>query len=53
MKPSASTVTELLAAWRVGDHAALEKLVTVLYPELRRLARRHMNRQPPGHTLQT
>jgi RNA polymerase sigma factor (TIGR02999 family) len=53
MKPPASTVTELLAAWRVGDRAALEKLVTVLYPELRRLARRHMSRQTPGHTLQT
>jgi hypothetical protein len=28
MKPAASNVTELLAAWRVGDRAALEKVVT-------------------------
>jgi DNA-directed RNA polymerase specialized sigma24 family protein len=27
MTPAASNVTELLAAWRVGDRAALEKLV--------------------------
>jgi RNA polymerase sigma factor (TIGR02999 family) len=53
MKPHEFTITELLAAWRTGDRAALEKLVTLLYPELRRLARRHMSRQPPGHTLQT
>jgi hypothetical protein len=27
MTPAASNVTELLAAWRIGDRAALEKLV--------------------------
>jgi RNA polymerase sigma factor (TIGR02999 family) len=53
MKVSASKVSQLLAAWGGGDRGALEELVTVLYAELRRLARRHMSRQRPGHTLQT
>ena len=51
--PAASDVTRLLLAWRGGDRAALERLVPLVYAELRRLAHRQMRRERPGHTLQT
>jgi RNA polymerase sigma-70 factor, ECF subfamily len=50
---AAHTVTELLLAWRRGESSALDKLVAVAYPELRRLAHRYMRGEPDGHTLQT
>ena len=50
--PSAHEVTQLLLAWGGGDEAALEQLVPLVHGELRRLARRHMGRERPGHTLQ-
>src|ERR1051326_4183227 len=46
-------VTQLLAHWSHGDHAALEKLTPLVYEELRRLAHHHMKGQRPDHTLQT
>ena len=46
-------VTALLQAWRRGEQSALDRLVPVLYPELRRLAHRHMRGQPPGISVQT
>ena len=39
--------------WSQGDKAALDQLVPLVYPELRRLARRHMAHENPDHTLQT
>jgi RNA polymerase sigma factor (TIGR02999 family) len=42
----------LLRAWGDGDAAALEQLVPLVHDELRRLARRYMNRERAGHTLQ-
>lgn len=53
MPPSPDQVTELLVAWGNGEQAALDKLMPLVYHELRRLARSYMNRQRPGHTLQT
>ncbi len=50
--PSSQPLTQLLLAWRQGDQAALEQLVPLVYQELRRLARRYMAGQRPGHTLQ-
>lgn len=52
-QPSVEEITRLLVAWGQGDQTALERLMPLVYEELRRLARRHMNRQRPGHTLQT
>jgi RNA polymerase sigma factor (TIGR02999 family) len=46
-------ITELLLSWSKGSTAALEDLVPLIYPELRRLARRYMQREDPAHTLQT
>jgi RNA polymerase sigma-70 factor, ECF subfamily len=46
-------ITTLLTAWRSGDETALNRLIPVVYEELRRLAHAHMARQRDGHTLQT
>lgn len=46
-------ITELLLSWSKGSAAALEDLVPLIFPELRRLARRYMQREDPAHTLQT
>src|SRR5262249_25304101 len=39
--------------WRSGDKAAFDRLIPLVYKELRRLASHYMRRQRPGHTLQT
>ena len=52
-RPPSQTVTQLLVAWSQGEQAALEKLVPLVYGELRRIARRYMGRERPGRTLQT
>jgi len=46
-------VSELLVRWRAGDRNALEKLVPLLYKELRDIAHYHLQRERPGHTLQS
>jgi RNA polymerase sigma factor (TIGR02999 family) len=51
--PSPQEVTQLLLAWGKGDKSALDQLTPLVYEELRRLARRYMGRESPGHTLQT
>jgi RNA polymerase sigma factor (TIGR02999 family) len=45
-------VTDLLLSWRQGDAAALDRLVPLVYDELRRVARRHLRGESPGHALQ-
>lgn len=45
--------TELLIRWNSGDQSCLDELVSVLEPELRRIAHRQMRRERDGHTLQT
>ena len=46
-------ITQLLLCWSKGDESALDRLIPLVYPELRKLARRYMARQSPQHTLQT
>ena len=53
MAPSSKEITQWLIAWSNGEEDALEKLVPLIYDELRRIARRYMKREPAGHTLQT
>jgi len=53
MAESNEAITELLLAWGNGDELALERLMPIVYAELRRLAHRYMNRERGGHTLQT
>jgi RNA polymerase sigma-70 factor (ECF subfamily) len=50
---SHTEVSELLALWSQGDQKALDKLMPLVYTELRRLASRYLRRERPGHTLQT
>jgi RNA polymerase sigma factor (TIGR02999 family) len=45
-------VTQLLLAWNKGDPQALDRLIPLVYKELRRLARHRMRSEVPGHTLQ-
>jgi RNA polymerase sigma factor (TIGR02999 family) len=45
-------VTELLRAWNDGDLGARDRLVPLVYLELRRRAAAHLRRERPGHTLQ-
>jgi RNA polymerase sigma factor (TIGR02999 family) len=54
-EPSSKThqVTDLLDAWSQGDKEALDKLMPLIYDDLRRLARQHMRHERAGHTLQT
>uniref|UniRef100_Q01P44 RNA polymerase, sigma-24 subunit, ECF subfamily n=1 Tax=Solibacter usitatus (strain Ellin6076) TaxID=234267 RepID=Q01P44_SOLUE len=49
---SSAEITRLLQAWGGGDTAALESLTPLVYAELRRMARRSMRHENPGHTLQ-
>src|SRR5688572_21029760 len=49
----AHSVTQLLDQWNHGDHEALDKLMPLIYEELRKMAKRYMSQQNPGHTLQT
>ena len=46
-------VTQLLIDWSNGDKAAVDKLIPLVYDELRRLARYYMRRERAGATLQT
>jgi RNA polymerase sigma factor (TIGR02999 family) len=45
-------VTELLDAWSAGDPDALEELIPLVVDDLRRLARKFLAREKPGHTLE-
>ena len=49
---SAHDVTGLLLSWRQGDTAALDRLIPVVYDELRRVAGRRLRGESPGHSLQ-
>jgi RNA polymerase sigma-70 factor, ECF subfamily len=50
----APDVTDLLLAWRQGDHDALERLLPLVYNELRVIAHARMRAEGPGdHTFQT
>ena len=46
-------MTELLVRWKAGDREAFEALVPLVYKELRDIARYHLQRERPGHTLQS
>ena len=46
-------ISELLKAWGGGDAEAAERFIPLIYDELRRQARRFLNRERANHTLQT
>jgi RNA polymerase sigma-70 factor (ECF subfamily) len=45
-------ITQLLVDWSNGNQKALDKLMPLVYSELRRLANNYLRRERPGHTLQ-
>jgi RNA polymerase sigma factor (TIGR02999 family) len=51
--PPTPEVTQLLLAWSDGDESAFERLIPLVYEELRRLAHRYMAGERAGHMLQT
>ena len=51
--PETHEVTGLLLACSAGDQTALDRLVPLVYDELRRLARSYMRQERADHTLQT
>jgi RNA polymerase sigma-70 factor (ECF subfamily) len=53
MRPAPEDVSALLIAWNDGDKTALDKLMPLVYVELRKLAHRYMRRERSGHLLQT
>jgi RNA polymerase sigma-70 factor (ECF subfamily) len=48
---STHEITTLLERWRDGDREALDRLVAVVYPEIRRVARYHLRGRCRSHTL--
>jgi RNA polymerase sigma-70 factor (ECF subfamily) len=53
IQPPTDEVTQLLIARSDGDRTTLDKLMPLIYGDLRRLAHHYMSRERPGHTLQT
>jgi RNA polymerase sigma factor (TIGR02999 family) len=45
-------VTALLAAWQRGERSAVDRLIPIVYEDLRRMAARYMRPERAGHTLQ-
>ena len=48
-----SDISRLLGAWSNGDEEALRRLVSVVYPDLRRIARQYLGWRFPEQTLQS
>jgi RNA polymerase sigma factor (TIGR02999 family) len=44
-------ITILLAKWKGGDMDALDRLTALVYPELRRIARRNLEQRRAGNSL--
>ncbi len=44
-------ITGMLAAWNAGDADALDRLIELLYPKLRRIAHQRLVRRRPDETL--
>lgn len=46
-------ISKILRNWSAGNNEALNKLLPLVYDELRRRARLYLSRERAGHTLQT
>ena len=51
MEQASNDVTQMLLDWRNGNKAALDRLMPLLYEELRKLAESHLRRERSDHTL--
>jgi len=52
MSDQKKAVTELLNQHQEGDKDAMEKLLPVIYAELKKIAAAYMRKERPGHTLE-
>jgi len=50
--PPRQQVTQILIDWSEGDREAADRLMPLIYDELRQLARSYLQRERSGHTLQ-
>src|SRR5262245_9512312 len=51
--PGPGEISRLVVAWNGGDEGALEELIPIVYPELRRIARLHLARRASDDTLES
>jgi RNA polymerase sigma factor (TIGR02999 family) len=51
--PDGQDITAMLAAWNGGDGHALDRLMEIVYPELRRVARQYLAGRRPGDSLES
>jgi RNA polymerase sigma-70 factor (ECF subfamily) len=49
---ASTSITVLIHEYAKGDKAALDRLLPLVYAELRRIAEKHLRDERPGHTLQ-
>jgi RNA polymerase sigma factor (TIGR02999 family) len=49
---SESQITVLLHAWSAGDESAVGQIVELVYPELHRMAKKHLYHERPDHSIQ-
>jgi RNA polymerase sigma factor (TIGR02999 family) len=52
MTGSSAPITVLVHEYANGDKGALDRLLPLVYTELRRIAQKHLRDERPGHTLQ-
>jgi RNA polymerase sigma factor (TIGR02999 family) len=52
MMATADPITVLVHEYAGGDKAALDRLLPLVYDELRRIAEKHLRGEQPSHTLQ-
>lgn len=50
--PGSEDLTHILEEWQSGDSSALDRLLPVVYEQLRQIAERHLRRERGDHTLQ-
>ena len=51
--PDGQDITAMLTAWNGGDGHALDRLMQIVYPEVRRVARQYLSRRRPGDSLES
>jgi RNA polymerase sigma factor (TIGR02999 family) len=50
--PERGDITRLLREWKNGHSDALQQLIPLVYPDLKRIAYGYLQHEKPGHTLQ-
>jgi RNA polymerase sigma factor (TIGR02999 family) len=53
MSEEPGEITVLARRWRDGDHEAFDRLIELVYDDLRRIARHHLSVGKPGETINT